>query len=70
MRVVNNVKIIGKEIRLSVQMGDYERDHIILDLGSEANVVMKHTWELMGKTKLQWSPIQLMMENQQKIFPS
>lgn len=29
---------------------------------------MKQTWELMGNTKLQWSPIQLSMENQQNMF--
>jgi len=44
-------------------------DQVILDLKSDANVLMKHTWELMGKPKLQWSPIQLRMENQQNIFP-
>lgn len=44
-------------------------DQVIEDLGSDANVLMNHTWELMGNTKLQWSPIELRMENQQKIFP-
>lgn len=44
-------------------------DQIILDLGSDVNFMKKKTWELMGKLKLQWSPIQLRMENQQKIFP-
>lgn len=44
-------------------------DQVILDLGSNANVLLKQTWERMGKPTLQWYPIQLMMVNQQKIIP-
>ena len=33
------------------------------------NVLPKQTWECMGRLVLQGSPIQLQMENQQKIFP-
>ena len=32
-------------------------------------VITKKTWELMGKAKFQWSPIQLRMENKQNIVP-
>ena len=39
-------------MRLSAQIGEYDMDQVILDLGSEANVVEKKTWELMGKPKL------------------
>ena len=42
---------------------------IILDLGSEVNVLTKKTWEQMGKPTLEWSPIQLRLANQQKIVP-
>src|SRR5271155_5504632 len=42
---------------------------IILDLGSEVNVLTKHTWEQMGKPTLEWSHIQLRLANQQKIVP-
>ena len=42
---------------------------IILDLGSEFNVLTKQTWEQMGKPTLEWSPIQLRLANQQKIVP-
>ena len=42
---------------------------IILDLGSEVNVLTRKTWEQMGKPKLEWSPIQLRLANQQKIVP-
>jgi len=58
-----------QEMRLTTQIGDYETDQIILDLGSDANVLPKQTWERMGKPTLQWSPIQLRMGNQQKILP-
>jgi len=51
------------------QIGDYEMDQTILDLGSDANVFPKQTWECMGRPTLQWSPIQLRMANQQKILP-
>ena len=55
-------------MRLSAQIGEYEMGQAILDLRSNANVLMKQTWEFMGKPKLQWSLIQLKMENQQKIL--
>jgi hypothetical protein len=42
---------------------------MILDLGSDVNVLPKKTWEMMGKPKLAWSPIQLRLENQYKIVP-
>ena len=44
-------------------------DNIVLDLGSDVNVMPKRTWELMGKPKLLWSPIALKMANQQKNIP-
>ena len=44
-------------------------DQVILDLGSDAIVLLKQTWEGMGRPMLQWSPIQLRMGNQQKIIP-
>ena len=43
-------------------------DQVILDLGSDANILPKQTWECMGRPTLQWSPIQLQMANQQKII--
>lgn len=44
-------------------------EQVILDLGSNANVLPKKTWERMGRHALQWSPIQLHMANQQNIIP-
>ena len=42
---------------------------IILDLGSEVNVLTNQTWEQMGRPTLEWSPIQLRLANQQNIVP-
>ena len=70
MHEVHNLhreKRTGKEMRLSAQIKEYDMDQVISDLGFEANVPMKKTWNLMGKPKLQWSPIQLRMVNRQKI---
>jgi hypothetical protein len=48
---------LGREMQLSTQIGDYDMDEVILDLGSEVNSLMKQTWELMGSPKLRYSPI-------------
>ena len=61
---------IGCEMRLTVQIGECGMDQVILDLGSDANVLPKQTLERMGRPMLQWSLIQLRMENQQNIIPS
>jgi hypothetical protein len=42
-------------------------DNVILDLGFDVNVLPKQTWEMMGKDKLLWSPVQLRLMNQHKI---
>lgn len=47
----------GWEMRLTVQIGDYEMDQVVLDLGFDENVLPKQTWERMGRPTLQWSPI-------------
>ena len=54
---------------MAAQIGDYEMDQIILDLGSDVNVLPKQTWQRMGEPNLEWSTIQLHMANQQKIVP-
>ena len=59
----------GREMRLNAQISDYDMDEVILDLGSEVNVLTKQTWELMGKPKLRYSPIQLRLANQQRVNP-
>ena len=42
----------GREMRLTAQIGDYEIDQVILDLGSYANVLPKQTSQRMGEPKL------------------
>ena len=56
-------------MQLTMQVGDYEMDQVIFDLGFDAKILPKHTWERMGRPALLWPLIQLRMENQQKIFP-
>ena len=56
-------------MRLSVVIGSYEMDEVVLDLGSEVNVMTKQTWEIMAKPKLAFSPIQLWLANQQRVIP-
>lgn len=60
---------MGREMRLTAKIGEYDMEQVFLDLGSDVNVLPKKTWELMGKPKLIWSPIQLRLANQQKIIP-
>jgi hypothetical protein len=45
-------------------MGD-----VILDLGSQVNVLPKNTWQCMGESILGYSPVQLKLENQHKFLP-
>jgi hypothetical protein len=44
-------------------MGD-----IILDLGSEVNVLPKKTWKCMGDPMLGYSPVQLKLANQHRVL--
>jgi hypothetical protein len=71
-RVVNQVsrKIrTNKELHLSAQIGDYDVEYVVPDLGSKVNVMTKQTWALMGKPRLIYSPIRLRMGNQQAVSP-
>ena len=54
---------------MNAQIGDYDMDYIILDLGSDINILMQQTWESMGMPCLDWSPIQLRLANQVKVLP-
>lgn len=60
--------LTGREMRLIMQIDEYEMDQVILALGSDMNVLPKQTWERMGRPALQWSAIQLRMENQQNFL--
>jgi hypothetical protein len=45
-------------------MGD-----IILDLGSEVNVLPKNTWQCMGDPTLGYSPVQMKLADQHRVLP-
>ena len=61
---VSRKRRTNKELHLNAQIGDYDIDYVVLDLGSEVNVMTKKTWALMGKPKLIYSPIRIRMTNQ------
>ena len=44
--VVNSLqkRKAGKEMRMNIQIGDYEVDSVIMDLGSYVNIMTKKTW--------------------------
>ena len=43
-------------------------DYIILYLGLDINILTRQTWESMGKSRLDWSPVQLRLANQEKVL--
>jgi hypothetical protein len=54
---------------LNAQIGEYDIDYVVLDLGLEVNVMTKQTWALMRKPKSIDSPIRFKMANQQDVIP-
>ena len=66
---VSKKKRKNKELHLNAQIGDYDIDYVVLDLGLEVNVMTKQTRAMMGKPKLIYSPIRLRMANHQAIRP-
>lgn len=61
-------KLIGREFRLDTQIYGFDVKNIMLDLGFDVNVIPKASWEVLGRPKLVYSPIQLRMANQYCIF--
>jgi hypothetical protein len=59
----------SREFRLNANIGDFNMGDIILDLGSEVNVLPKKTWKCMGEPTLGYSPIQLKLANQHRVLP-
>ena len=52
-RIFNQVKRkrkTGPELRMIAQIGDYDMDYIILDLGSNVNILTRQTWESMNRS--------------------
>ena len=48
---------ISTDMRMNIQIGDYEVDSVILDFGSDVNILTKKTWQLMGNPTLGWSSV-------------
>ena len=46
-------KHTGREMRLTAQIRDYEMVQVILDIGLDANVLPKQTWQKIGEPKLE-----------------
>jgi hypothetical protein len=59
----------SREFRLNANIGDFNMGDIILDLGSEVNVLPKKTWQCMGEPTLGYSPVQLKLANQHRVLP-
>jgi hypothetical protein len=45
------------EFTMNENIGDFNMSYIILDLGSEVNVIPKNTYKAMGEPQLGYSPI-------------
>jgi hypothetical protein len=54
---------------MTIELGGYDMDGVMLDLGFDMNIFLKKYWEVMGKPILVWSPIQIRLPNQYKIYP-
>jgi hypothetical protein len=59
----------SREFRLNANIGDFNMGDIILDLGSEVNVLPKTTWQCMGEPTLGYSTVQLKLANQHRVLP-
>jgi hypothetical protein len=66
---VSRRKCTWREFKMTTELGTYEMENIMLDLGFNINILPKKSWELMCKPKLVWSPIQLRLANQYKMYP-
>lgn len=63
-RVWRNKKRTRREFQIDTQIADFQIKENILDLGFDVNILLRKTWEPLGRPKLKFSPIQLHMENQ------
>ena len=54
---------------MNIQIGYYEVNQIIIDLGFNVNIITNKTWENIGQPTLGWSPVKLRLANQAKVQP-
>jgi hypothetical protein len=72
-KIVNHIhtrRRTSREFRLNSNIGDFNMGDIILELGSEVNFLPKKTWQCMGEPTLGYSPVQLKLAHQHKVFPT
>jgi hypothetical protein len=65
---VNKHRHTCREFKMTTELRSYEMNGVMLDLGSDVNILSKKSQELMGKPNLVWSLIQLRLANQYKIY--
>jgi hypothetical protein len=71
-KTINHLHIrrtTSREFRLNANIGDFNMEDIILDLGSEVNVLPKKTWQCMGEPTLGYSNVQLKLANNHRFLP-
>jgi hypothetical protein len=50
-------KRTSQEFKMMIDLGGYEMDGFMLDLGSNMKILRKKSWKAMSNPKLAWSPI-------------
>jgi hypothetical protein len=71
-KIINHIhtrRRTSREFRLNTNIGDFNMGDIILDLGSKLNVLSKKTWKCMGEPTLEYSHVQLKLENKHMVLP-
>ena len=68
VQCVVNRRRTCKELKMRVDFGGHEIQGVIIDLGFDVNILPKNSWEVIGKTKLGWSPIHLSLANQYHVY--
>jgi hypothetical protein len=66
---IHTIRRTSRELMLNDNIGDFNMGDIILDLGSEVNVLPKKTWKCMREPTLGYSHVQLKLENQHMVLP-
>jgi len=66
---VSKKKHMGHEFNMKTKLASYDMDGVVLDLGYDVNILPKKFLEVVSKPQLVWSPIQLWLVNQYKVYP-
>jgi hypothetical protein len=46
---VSKKKCTGREFKMIIEIGGYDMDGFMLDMGSNVNIISKKSWEFKGK---------------------